>query len=227
VFADVDNDTWPDIIVANGHVMDNVDDIPQRNATYAERPLLFHNVSTRGAPRFREVGLQSGAAWSRPMVARGLACADIDLDGDLDVLFTTSGGKPLLLRNDTQEGKSKQHALRIVLRGVKSNKSGIGARVQARVGQLTAQEIKVSRIVRSGSSYLSQSELPLTLGLGEATRADQITIYWPSGATNVLQYISAGQEIIVEEGKGIVYTHRLHQSQGKNKRLIQVKSPQR
>ena len=149
------------------------------------------------------------------MVARGLAYADIDLDGDLDVLFTTSGGKPLLLRNDTKRGKSKHHAIRVVLRGVESNKSGIGARVEADLDQQVAQETKIRRIVRSGSSYLSQSELPLTLGLGEATRAVRITVRWPSRSTTVLQNVAAGQGITIEEGKGIVHAQSLGPSQEK------------
>lgn len=201
-FLDLDNDSWPDILVANGHVRDDIA-VSDRHVTYAERPLLFHNEgglnagpSAEHQVNFKEVGLQSGAALSRPIVGRGLAAADIDLDGDVDVIFTTNGGPPLLLRND---GGNKNNSLRIELRGTKSNRSGIGAVIEAKVGTATLR-----RTVRSGSSYLSQSELPITLGLGQASKVESLTVYWPSVATTQLGPLSANQMITVQEGEGII-----------------------
>jgi hypothetical protein len=204
VFADVDNDTWPDIILANGHVLGDAARGPDLD--YAQRPLLFRNMSTQGAPRFQEVGLQSSAAWSKPMVARGLAYADIDLDGDLDVLFTTNGDRPLLLRNDTKRNDTKKsnNAIRLVLVGAKSNKSAIGARVEA-----TVSGTVIHRIVRSGSSYLSQSELPLTIGLGKSSRIDNLVIYWPSDTITRIKNVAADQTIIIREGHGIISRQNL------------------
>ncbi|MBV9467661.1 MAG: CRTAC1 family protein [Abitibacteriaceae bacterium] len=191
-FLDYDNDGWPDILVANGHVDTDIQKT-QPDIAYAERPLLFHNV---GQGRFQEVGLHSGAALAQPLVARGLAYADIDLDGDLDVLLTTNGGAPHLLRND---GGNRNHSLRLVLQGTKSNRSAIGATVEVKVGQETLR-----RMVRSGSSYLSQSELPITFGLGQQAQAEAITIHWPAGTTTHLQAIAANQILFINEAKGIV-----------------------
>jgi len=132
--------------------------------------------------------------FARPRVGRGAAYADIDNDGDLDLVVTTNGGPAQLFRNDTSAGQS----LRVKLDGVKSNRDGIGAivRVQTAAGQQ-------SLMMRSGSSYLSQSELVLTFGLGNATKAGRIEIEWPSGQHDTLQDIPAGQTITVREGAGI------------------------
>ncbi|MBV9867258.1 MAG: CRTAC1 family protein [Abitibacteriaceae bacterium] len=191
-FLDYDNDGWLDILAANGHV-DEIWAQRSENGHYAERPLLFHNV---GQGRFQEVGLHSGTALAQPLVARGLAYADIDLDGDLDVLLTTNGGAPHLLRND---GGNHNHALRLVLQGTKSNRSAIGATVEVKVGQETLR-----RMVRSGSSYLSQSELPLTFGLGQHTQAEAITIHWPAGDVTHLKDIPANQILFITEAQVIV-----------------------
>jgi hypothetical protein len=245
VFADVDNDTWPEIILANGHVLSDAARGP--DFSYAQRPLLFHNLSTQGAPRFREVGLQSGSALSRPILARGLACADIDLDGDLDVLFTTNGDRPLLLRNDTDSNgndkndkhaaTARNHSVRLVLVGTKSNRNSIGARVEATVSGTTKSGTTKSgttksgttksgtvirRMVRSGSSYLSQSELPLTIGLGRATHIDALAIYWPSGAKTTLKNVAAEQILTVKEGKGILSRQSFTYSVQRNRHTASI-----
>jgi hypothetical protein len=193
VFTDIDNDGWPDVLVVNGHVMDDIS--KQRpQLTYAQRPLLFWN-QRRSDIKFAEIGQKSGAAMSKPIVARGLACADYDLDGDVDALITTNGGPVYLLRNSG----SNNRAIRIILQGTRSNQNGIGAVVLVRTGKTVLR-----RMVRSGSSYLSQSELPLTIGLGQAVRADSITVQWPSGAKTELRNIPAQSNVLIREGQGII-----------------------
>jgi len=138
---------------------------------------------------------QMGPAFASPKVARGAAYADIDNDGALDMLITTNGGRPWLFHN---EG-STNHGLRLKLVGTKSNRDGIGA-----VVRVTSGGDKQWQMLRSGSSYLSQSELVLTFGLGGVTRADAIEIQWPSGQVDKLSGIAADQTITVQEGKGVV-----------------------
>ncbi|MDQ3814842.1 MAG: CRTAC1 family protein [Armatimonadota bacterium] len=191
VFLDVDNDGWPDILTASGHIDEQITGI--RGTAYALRPLLFLND---GRGQYREVGLLAGVALQRPLVGRGLAYGDIDLDGDQDVALTTNGGPALLLRND---GGSKNNSIRLLLQGTKNNRSGIGAVVKVKLG---ASGLR--RMVRSGSSYLSQNELPLTLGLGHLPSAEMISIHWPSGAITRFKDVAAGQIITVDEAKGIV-----------------------
>jgi hypothetical protein len=187
-------DVWPDIFTANGHVDDDINRV-QKEVTYAQRPLLFRNL---GGGQFQEVGLKAGAAMSRPIVARGAAHADFDGDGDSDILITTNGGPAYLLRND---GGNKLPSVRLRLVGTKSNRSAIGARIVAKVGTSTLR-----RMVRSGSSYCSQSELPITLGLAGQAEATSIEITWPSGGTTKLEHVKAGQTVTIREGTGIVQT---------------------
>ena len=186
-FFDMDNDGWPDILTANGHVEDDINRV-QKDVTYAQRPLLFWN---RGGGQFREVGLTAGAALGRPIVARGAAHADFDGDGDSDILITTNGGPAYLLRND---GGSKAPSLRLRLVGTKSNRSAIGARVVAHVGG-----VALRRMVRSGGSYCSQSELPITLGLAGQPEATSLEITWPSGGATKLAHVKAGQAVTIRE----------------------------
>lgn len=194
LFFDFDNDGWPDILAANGHVQPGIETY-QPQESYKQRPLLFHNEGA-GQPRFREVGLQSGNAPRQPVVARGVAYADYDLDGDLDVVVTTNGGAAHLWRN---EGGNKNNSIRVTLRGTKSNRSGINTLVKVKIGN------DVLRLwVRSGSSFLSQSELSVTLGLGQSKSVDGIAIIWPSGTTTKLENISANQMLVVDETKGSI-----------------------
>jgi len=193
-FFDYDNDGWPDIFVADGHIEDQIEHV-QKRVSYAEPAHLFHNL---GGGKFQEVTAQMGQAFSAPRVARGAAYADIDNDGFLDVLVTTNAGPAYLFHN---EGGSN-HSLRLKLVGTKSNRDGIGAVVRVTSGNNSKD--KQWKMLRSGSSYLSQSELILTFGLGAETKADIVEIQWPSGAVDKLSNVNASQTVTVEEGKGIV-----------------------
>jgi enediyne biosynthesis protein E4 len=192
-FFDYDNDGWPDIFVADGHIEDQIERV-QKRVSYAEPSHLFRNL---GGGKFQEVTAQMGTAFAAPRVARGAAYADIDNDGFLDVLLTTNAGPAYLFHN---EGGSN-HSLRVKLVGTKSNRDGIGAVVRIASGDSKDKQWKM---LRSGSSYLSQSELVLTFGLGAQTKADSVEIQWPSGQVDKLSNINAGQTITVEEGKGVV-----------------------
>jgi hypothetical protein len=167
-FFDYDNDGWPDIFVADGHIENEIERV-QKRVSYAEPPHLFRNL---GGGKF----------------------TDIDNDGFLDILLTTNAGPAYLFHN---EGGTN-HSLRIKLVGTKSNRDGIGA-----VVRVTAGTDKQWKMLRSGSSYLSQSELVLTFGLGAQTKADAIEIQWPSGQVDKLSNVNAGQAVTVQEGKGI------------------------
>jgi hypothetical protein len=166
----------------------------QSRVTYAQTPHLFRNVDGK---RFDEVTAQSGAALQRPMVARGAAYADYDNDGDLDVLVTTNGGPPHLLRND---GGNNNHVLRVRTVGTISNRDGIGARVEISGpgGRRPWQ------LVKTGSSYASQSELPVTFGLGTSVNVESVRVTWPSGRVDEARGIKADQTVTIKEGAGIV-----------------------
>lgn len=192
LFADVNNDGWPDIFTANGHIENEINHI-NRDVTYEETPLLFINM---GKAQFKEAASKAGAPMRRPVVGRGAASADVDLDGNVDLLITVNNAAPVLMKNN---GETKNSSLRITLRGTKSNRSGIGSMVDVKVGSQT-----LHRMYRSGSSYCSQSELPLTIGLGKAAKADKITVKWPSGLVSELTDVPANQAIVIEEGSGIV-----------------------
>jgi enediyne biosynthesis protein E4 len=193
-FFDYDNDGWPDIFVADGHIEDQIERV-QKRVSYAEPSHLFRNL---GGGKFQEVTAQMGKDFAAPRVARGAAYADIDNDGFLDVLVTTNAGPAYLFHN---EGGSN-HSLRLKLVGTKSNRDGIGAVVRVTSGNNSKD--KQWKMLRSGSSYLSQSELVLTFGLGTETKADSVEVQWPSGQVDKLTNVNAGQTVTLEEGKGIV-----------------------
>jgi hypothetical protein len=191
-FFDVDLDGQLDLLVVNGH-LDAAAARAHQQVRYAESPHLFLN---RGAQGFRDVAADVGGAFQQPKVGRGAAFADIDADGDLDVVMTTNGGPAFLFRNDLANG---HHSVRLRLRGVTSNRDAIGALVRATIGGR-----KSSALVKTGSSYLSQSELPITFGVGAGKSAEDVTIEWPGGTRERLGALPAGIEVTVEEGRGIV-----------------------
>src|SRR5450432_2313549 len=193
-FFDYDNDGWQDIFIADGHIEDQIETV-QKRVSYAEPPHLFRNL---GNGKFDEVTTKVGTAFAAPKVARGAAYADINNDGALDVLITTNGGPAYLFHNTGVTN----HSLRVKLFGTKSNRDGIGAVVRVTAGK-DKQNVQ-SQMLRSGSSYLSQSELVLTFGLGSLTQADALEIRWPSGQVDKLGKIPGDQTITVQEGKGII-----------------------
>ena len=190
-FFDYDLDGYLDLFAANGHIEEEIGRV-QPKVQYREPPLLFRNL---GKGKFENVSSNVGAELARPIVARGAAYADIDRDGDLDLLLTTNDGPAYLYRNDLANGN---HWLTVRTVGTKSNRDGIGATVK-----LTAAGETQTQMLRSGSSYLSASELVLTFGLAHNDKAETIEIRWPSGQIDRLSNAPAGQTITVTEGKGI------------------------
>jgi hypothetical protein len=191
-FFDYDLDGYPDIFAANGHIEDQIGRVQPR-VSYREAPLLFRNL---GNHKFDNVSGQVGPDFARPMVARGAAYADFDQDGDLDILVSTNNGPAYLFRND---GGNRNHWLSVRLSGVRSNRDGIGAVV--RIKSASGEQWNM---VRSGSSYCSQSELPLTFGLGNDATVTSIDLDWPNAPHQHFGSMPANQRIVIDEDKGIL-----------------------
>jgi hypothetical protein len=190
LFLDYDLDGWPDLLSANGHLEDEIGKI-QKSQTYAQPAQLFWNAGA-GQGGFLVVPPHKvGGDLFKPIVGRGSAYADIDADGDLDVVLTLVGGPPLLLRNDQALG---HHWLRVRLIGKKSNRDAIGAWVTLRAGGITQ-----TRQVMPTRSYLSQSELPFTFGLGKTERLDSLEITWPGGAKQEVSPPAVDQFLVIQQ----------------------------
>jgi enediyne biosynthesis protein E4 len=194
-FFDYDLDGLLDILAINGHVSDDIA-VVQPNVKYAQPPHLFRNL---GKGKFEEVTVKVGPALPRAIVGRGAAYADFDNDGDSDLLITANNGSARLLRNDNG---NQNDMLRIKTVGTRSNRDGIGAKITVK----TNKSVRQFGMVKTGSSYLSQSELPLTFGLGrpEEGKTVSLEIAWPSGQKDTISEVKPNQFITVNEGKGII-----------------------
>src|SRR6202521_3997052 len=191
MFLDVDLDGALDLAVTNGHIDETVRNI-RGNPGYAQPPQLFLN---RGDGKFRDVADGAGGGFETPKVGRGMAYGDFDRDGDLDILMTTNNGPAYLYRNDQER---HPRSIRFRLKGTKSNRDAIGSSIRIYFEGHTQ-----SRMVRGGSSYLSQSELPVTFGLGLRDRIDRMVIDWPSGRTEEYKDLRAGKTYNCLEAQGI------------------------
>jgi len=190
IFADMELDGGLDLIAVNGHIDETVRNV--RNVGYAQPPELFLN---QGHGAFVDVAGAVGGGFARPKVGRGLAYGDFDRDGDLDVLMTTNNGPAYLFRNDQEAGNK---SIRFKLIGTKSNRDAIGAVVRVHYNGVSQM-----RMVKSGSSYLSQSELPVTFGLGRRDEVERVTIEWPNGKMEEFGKLGSGKEYECVEDKGI------------------------
>ena len=191
-FLDYDNDGLLDIAIADGHILDNAP-LFRAGSTYMQRKLLFRNTTGR---HFEETGRMSGPAFAVQRVSRGLAVADIDNDGDLDLLVTNNGQDAELLRND---GGNRGNWLQVRLRGRASNTDAVGARVRVTTGTHTQ-----FRDIKAGSSYLSQNDLRTHFGLGTSTRVDRLEVVWPGGVVESIPGLAANQIVTIQQGKGVV-----------------------
>jgi hypothetical protein len=188
-FLDYDNDSLLDMIVVNGHVYPQMDKARLgASAGYRQRRLIFHN---RGDKTFEEVGAQFGPVMTDDRVSRGLAVGDIDNDGRLDIVINDLDGSPQLLRN---ESAVAGNWLLVKVRAPKMNVDAIGAVVTARTGTVTQK-----RLVRSGSSYISQEDLRLHFGLGLATTVDSVEVKWPDGTTTSRANVKANQILEIKK----------------------------
>ena len=194
-FMDYDLDGLLDIVAANGHVSDDIA-VVQPTLRYAQPAGIYRNIGNR---KFEDVSGKLGRAIQKPVVARGLAYADFDNDGDLDLVIMANNGPARLLRN---ENANQNDVVRVKLIGTKSNRDGIGAKVTLTTGT----GVTMTRMVKGGSSYLSQSELPVTFGLGKPGSAKnlRLQIVWPSGHKDSVADIKPNQFVTIQEGKGIV-----------------------
>ena len=190
-FVDLDLDGHLDLLAVNGHIDESVRNIAG-NHGYAQPPHLFLNDGHGG---FRDVASAAGGGYASPKVGRGLACGDFNRDGVPDVLMTTNQGSAYLYRNEVTGGN---RSIRFHLQGTKSNRDAIGAMVR-----VTTAEGTQSRMVRTGSSYLSQSELALTFGVGKVEKATRVVVEWPSGAVQEFRDVKTGGWRLVE-GAGLV-----------------------
>jgi len=189
---DFDNDGWLDIFMANGHVFPEVDN-KKLHLTYKQRKIVYKNIS---GTRFVDITSQSGSDLNVPRGSRGVAFGDFDNDGDIDILVNNMNEGPSLFRNDSP---TKNNWLKIKCIGTKSNRSGIGTRVRV----VTGKHSQISEVT-SGSSYISQNDLRLHFGLGQAKQADLIEVRWPLGLVESFKNVDGNQLLVLQEGHGIL-----------------------
>ena len=191
LFLDIDNDGWPDLFMANGHIYPEVDSKGVNN-TFRERKILYWNEHNG---RFRDISLDSGAGITTPFNSHGVAAADFDNDGAVEILVNNSHDRPSLLKNFGEHG----NWILLKLEGTKSNRDAIGAKVTVRVG-----DHQQTQEVRSGGGYISQSDFRLHFGLGKAIKADAVEIRWPSGLVQRFENIAGNRVVKIRESIGIM-----------------------
>jgi hypothetical protein len=189
-FLDYDNDGWADIFVCNGHVYPEVGETDVESG-YRERKILYRNL---GNGHFEDVSMDAGPGITARVPGRGCAFGDFDNDGDIDVVVNCINDVPQLLRCDS---RLKRNWLKVKTVGVKSNRSGIGARVLCTTGDHRQMDE-----VRSGGSYISQNDMRVHFGLGDAPHAD-IEVRWPSGTIDKIPAVAANQVLVVKEGSTV------------------------
>jgi hypothetical protein len=209
-FFDLDNDTWLDLFVVNGHVYPQMDRISS-GLGYRQRKLLYIN---QGNGIFCDASSFAGPALQEKRASRGAAFGDIDNDGRIDVVVGDLDGAPSILHNESSDGN---HWLTLELAAVKGSPLAVGARIKLIIGNVVQSDE-----VRSGGSYLSQSELRIHFGLGKATKADSIEIRWPSGKIETLKDVPADRLYAVLEGTGIVPFERIRPVAMQKKRLASI-----
>jgi hypothetical protein len=206
-FFDFDNDGWRDLLVTNGHILDNIP-LYHPQVSYAEERRLYRNT---GDGHFVDVTKTQGADFRAPRVGRGLAVGDYDNDGWLDFLVNNNGQEAQLFRNAGQMGQaSKNHWLGVHLVGTKSNRDAIGARLKITAGDFSSYDQ-----VKGGMSYMSAQDPRIYFGLGMHAHVDSLEIAWPSGAKEIVRDIAADQIVTIVEGQGLsAYrypaVHRMH-----------------
>ena len=193
-FLDVDEDGWPDLVMANGHVYPEIDRSPI-GETYRQKTLLYRNL---GNGRFADITESAGPGFAPRRPSRGLAIGDLDGDGRPEIVIVNMNDKPTLLKNVGP----RQNAIAIMLTGTRSNRSAIGARCTIEAGGR-----KQMAEVVSGGSYFSQNSLTLYFGLGNSEKVDRIEVRWPAGETQVWNNVGANRTVELTEGSGTVESH--------------------
>ncbi len=199
-FFDMDNDGWPDILICNGHVYPEVEQL-KTEAAYAQRKLLYQNLRNG---HFADISFQAGPGISDPRACRGAAFGDFDNDGDVDIVVNTVNDYPQLLRCDS---KLENNWIKVRTIGTKSNRSGIGARIVCTTrnpGESKPHQ-QIDE-VRSGGGYFSQNDLRVHFGLGKAEKIDVLEVRWPSGQTDTMKDVKVNQLVYVKEGEGVSRT---------------------
>jgi enediyne biosynthesis protein E4 len=191
-FVDYDNDGWVDILQLNGAMLDNVQ-LYHGEVTYKEPLLMFRNF---GKGQFAKVSESLGPDFMRPIAGRGLATADFDNDGDIDIAVNVRGDYPELLRND---GGNANHWLEVLLIGTNSNRDGIGSSLK-----LISEGFVHVEQAKGGMSYMSASDPRIHFGLGKRAKVDSLEITWPSGQIDRLTNVPIDRIIAIKEGKGVV-----------------------